>query len=345
VTSSRPLDDLSVLVTCYNKIEYVEDCFGALLELENLGADIIVVDDGSTDGSSELLQRLHEKANSKMQIIRTLNQGAGPARRLSIENAQTDFVFFLDIDDLPFVPAVQELLLKFKSSSADIAIGNYKIMQTAEHSKMPMNISQFQQVSLSVYRREFKEAMGWWRYIYRREFLLQPHNMIGRAFEEFGNKRFVLDDLFWMIHLTSQNLIVLVSPVTLSVYNYNLPEENATERWKAYLKQVSYLPEAAGKFIGFVQQNECNHDVDWMRQMVLVELWNHIPLLPWVSYFKVYLASFVFTSEELGKTPIAYIKAGNFLLLATSKRAKAVILSYKPINFAWRSKSGTDERT
>jgi folate-dependent phosphoribosylglycinamide formyltransferase PurN len=50
VISSRPLDDLSVLVTCYNKIKHVEDCFAALLELENLGAAVIVVDDGLDSG-------------------------------------------------------------------------------------------------------------------------------------------------------------------------------------------------------------------------------------------------------------------------------------------------------
>ena len=163
MTSSRPLADLSVLVTCYNKIEYVEDCFGALRELENLGADIIVVDDGSTDGSSELLLCLRAKADSKMQITKTLNQGAGPARRLSIEQAQTNFVFFLDIDDLPFISALQELLLAFKSSHADIGMGNYKVMQSADSSLMPVSLSEFGQVSLRDYRNEFKEAMGWWR--------------------------------------------------------------------------------------------------------------------------------------------------------------------------------------
>ena len=325
MTSNRPLDDLSVLVTCYNKIEYVENCFAALLELENLGADVIVVDDGSTDGSSELLVRLHTEANSKMQIIKTINQGAGPARRLSIEKVQTDYVFFLDVDDLPFVPAIQELLLEFKSCSADIAIGNYKTMQKLMHSVMPVNLSQFEQISLSDYRNEFKEAMGWWRYIYKREFLSQPHNMIGHAFSEFGDKKFVLDDLFWMIHLTSQNLEVLVSPASLSVYHYNLPEENARERWDSYLRQVSYLPEAASKFLRFIELNECDHNVKWMRNTILADLWSHVPLLPFFTFYKCYFESFRFTSKELGNYPLAYFRASELLLGATLKRIVRVL--------------------
>jgi len=325
VTSSRPLSDLSVLVTCYNKIEYVEECFGALVELENLGADVIVVDDGSTDGSSELLISLRANANSKIQIIKTLNQGAGPARRLSIEKAQTDFVFFLDIDDLPITPALKELLFAFKSSQADIGIGNYKVMQSSDISLMPLSLSEFGQVSLSDYRSEFKDAMGWWRYIYKRDFLLQSHNMIGKAFEEFGNKKFVLDDLFWMIHLSSQNLNVLVSPASLSIYHYNLPEENASERWTSYLKQVSYLPEAASKFLKFVEINSCDHDVPWIRITTLIDVWNHMPLLSLFTFRDSYIASFKLTSEVLGKKPSGYFRAYKYLGLAVLKRVGRVL--------------------
>ena len=321
MTSGRLLDDLSVLVTCYNKIDYVDNCFAALLELENLGADVIVVDDGSTDGSSDLLLSLRAKANSKMQIIKTLNQGAGPARRLLIEKAQTDFVFFLDVDDLPFTPALQELLLAFKSSQADIAMGNYKVMQSADSSLMPLSLSEFKQVSLSDFRNEFKEAMGWWRYIYRRDFLLQSHNMIGRAFEELETKKFVLDDLFWMIHLSSQNLEVLVSPTSLSIYHYNLPQENAEERWASYLKQVSYLPEAASKFLNFIKVNSCDHDVDWMSRTTLADVWNHMPLLSFFTFRECYFASFKLTSEVLGKNPASYFRASRYLCLALLKRA------------------------
>ncbi|CAN2230856.1 WcaA Glycosyltransferases involved in cell wall biogenesis [Candidatus Planktophila dulcis] len=302
-------------------MEYVEVCFAALLELENRGAAVIVVDDGSTDGSSELLLSLRAKANSKIQIIKTLNQGAGPARRLSIEIAQTDFVFFLDIDDLPFTTAVQELLLAFKSVRADIAIGNYQVMQKSGSSLMPVSLPEFGQVSLRDYRNEFKEAMGWWRYIYKRDFLLQPHNMIGSAFEEFGTKKFVLDDLFWMIHLSSQNLDVLVSPTSLSIYHYNLPAENADERWNSYLKQVSFLPEAASKFLNFIEINNCDHNVLWMRETTLTDVWNHMPLLPFFTFHDSYFASFKLTSEVLGKNLAGYLRASKYLCVAVLKRA------------------------
>jgi len=319
------LEGLSVLVTCYNKIEYVEKCFLALVEMENLGASVIIIDDGSTDGSSELLLKLKMKLNSKIQVVRTTNQGAGPARLLSIEMAKTDFVFFLDIDDLPVISGVQELLNSFKRSSADLAIGNYRVIQNSEVAFMPLEINDFKTVQLKDYRQEFKDAMGWWRYIYRRDFLIQQHNLVGKAFGEFGDKKFVLDDLFWITHLCAQDLEVLISPITLIVYQYNLPEENASSRWNAYLKQVSYLPEAADKFFHFTEENQCLHNEDWMIEVTLKDLWNHMPLLSFFKFHKCYVAVFYLSSKYLGGTLYSNLNATGYLLSAIAKRTKRIL--------------------
>ena len=319
------LDGLSVLVTCYNKIEFVEKCFLALVEMDNLGASIIIIEDGSTDGSSELLLKLKKELNSKIQVLRTANQGAGPARLLSIEMAETDFVFFLDIDDLPVISGVQELLNSFKTSSADLAVGNYQVIQNSENGLMPLVIGNFESVQLKDHRQDFKDAMGWWRYIYRRDFLIQQHNLIGKAFGEFRDKKFVLDDLFWMTHLCAQDLEVLVSPSSLVVYEYNLPEENKDSRWNAYLKQVSYLPDAADKFLQFTYENKCLHNEGWMIETTLKDIWNHMPLLPFFAFYKSYFASLRLTSKYLGGTNYSYSKAAGCLFAAVAKRNMRLI--------------------
>lgn len=320
MTVKQDLNGLSVLVTCYNKVEYVKKCFLCLIEMENLGASVIIIDDGSTDGSSELLLRSKLELNSKIQVIRTANQGAGPARLLSIEKAETDFVFFLDIDDLPIISGLRELFNSLKRSSADLAIGNYQVIQNSEVASMPLEVSDFKTVQLNDHRERFKEAMGWWRYIYKRDFLAQQHNMIGKVFEDFGDKKFVLDDLFWITHLCAQDLEVLVSPSSLAIYEYNSPEVNADLRWKAYLKQVSYLPEAADKFLQFTVQNKCLHNNGWMREVTLDDVWNHMPLLPFFAFYKTYLASLCLTSKYLGGTSNSYFKAIGRFFTAIAKR-------------------------
>jgi len=330
VASSRDLEGLSVLVTCYNKIEYIERCFLALVEMENLGAAVIIIDDGSTDGSSELLIKSKKVLLSNIQIIRTANQGAGPARLLSIEKAKTDFVFFLDIDDLPIVSGIQKLFSEFKKSNADLALGNYKLVQNTDFGLMPLRVNEFKIISIKDHRQEFKNAMGWWRYIYRRDFLIQRHNLIGKAFQEFGEKKFVLDDLFWMIHICAQDLDALISPNSLLVYEYNLPEENSQSRWQAYLKQVSYLPEAAEKFLNFIEKNSCSHNEDWLKEITLNDIWNHMPLLPFSSYYKSYFACFKLTANLQGKNPIAYLSGARYLVISILKRITRVIRELQP---------------
>jgi len=325
VASAQDLDGLSVLVTCYNKIKYIETCFLSLVEMENLGASVIIIDDGSTDGSSELLLKLKMELNSKIQIFRTANQGAGPARLLSIEMAETDFIFFLDIDDLPIVSGLQELLDSFKTSSADLAVGNYQVIQNSEVALMPIITSEFKTVQLKDHRQEFKVAMGWWRYIYKRDFLVQQHNQIGKAFKDFGDKKFVLDDLFWMTHLCAQDLLVLVSPSSLMVYKYNLPEENAESRWSAYIKQISFLPEAAEKFLQFSEENQCLHNEEWMKEVTLKDMWDHMPLLSVFAFYKSYFAAFYFTSKYLSGTNYPYINASGTLSIALAKRMTRLI--------------------
>ena len=330
MASTRDLEGLSVLVTCYNKIEYIERCFLALVEMENLGAAVIIIDDGSTDGSSELLIKSKKVLLSNIQIIRTANQGAGPARLLSIEKADTDFIFFLDIDDLPIVSGIRKLFDEFKKSNADLALGNYKLVQNNDLGGMPFTVDNFKTVAVRDHRQEFKDAMGWWRYIYRRNFLIQQHNLVGKAFEEFGDKKFVLDDLFWMTHLCAQDLEVLVSPSYLSVYEYNLPEDNADTRWKAYLKQVSYLPEAAEKFLNFVEKNGCSHNEDWLKEITLNDIWNHMPLLPFSSYYKSYFACFKLTANLQGRNPTAYLSGVLYLVISILKRITRVIRELQP---------------
>jgi len=195
---------------------------------------------------------------------------------------------------------------------------------------MPLRVNEFKIISIKDHRQEFKNAMGWWRYIYRRDFLIQRHNLIGKAFQEFGEKKFVLDDLFWMIHICAQDLDVLISPNSLLLYEYNLPEENSQSRWQAYLKQVSYLPEAAEKFLNFIEKNSCSHNEDWLKEITLNDIWNHMPLLPFSSYYKSYFACFKLTANLQGRNPTAYLSGVLYLVISILKRITRVIRELQP---------------
>lgn len=89
---------ISVIIPTYNRKEHVERTIKDALKqtLENF--EIVCVDDGSTDGTWLVLQRLGE-LDRRVRIFHKENGGAGSARNLGIEQSKGEYLFFLDSDD------------------------------------------------------------------------------------------------------------------------------------------------------------------------------------------------------------------------------------------------------
>ena len=87
---------MSVVVPLYNKKNYVLRALDSILRQTIPPAEIIVVDDGSTDGSSDVVAGLR---NPLIRIVRKENGGPGSARNRGVKEARCEYVAFLDADD------------------------------------------------------------------------------------------------------------------------------------------------------------------------------------------------------------------------------------------------------
>jgi glycosyltransferase involved in cell wall biosynthesis len=85
----------SVIIPLYNKKKFIERCINSVLSQSFNKYEIIVIDDCSTDGSSEIVERLFPQ----IQLVRKKNGGVSSARNLGIEHSKEKFVAFLDADD------------------------------------------------------------------------------------------------------------------------------------------------------------------------------------------------------------------------------------------------------
>ena len=95
----------------YNVEAYIEAALDSLLSQHHLPDEILIIDDGSTDGTPGKLERY--KSYDLIQVIRTENQGLGPARNLGLATSKGDFVYFFDSDDLlepDFVTAMKKII-------------------------------------------------------------------------------------------------------------------------------------------------------------------------------------------------------------------------------------------
>lgn len=108
---------ISVVIPTYNRKEIVQEAIHSVLIQEPKNYEVIVVDDGSTDGTVEYLQKLA----LPIKIISKENGGVSSARNEGIKNAQGDYIAFLDSDDL-WLPGILEAQLEFLESHSNIPL-------------------------------------------------------------------------------------------------------------------------------------------------------------------------------------------------------------------------------
>jgi len=88
---------ISVIVPAFNVERYVGEAIDSLLQQTKPFFEVIVVDDGSTDGTTRILER-YERDGS-ITMLRTPNGGPGPARNLGLSRATGEYVYLFDSDD------------------------------------------------------------------------------------------------------------------------------------------------------------------------------------------------------------------------------------------------------
>ena len=98
--SERSASNLvSVIMPCYNAAPYLDEAVSAVMNQSHPNVELIVIDDGSNDGSLEILQRRVAVDPGRIKLLFQRRGGPYPARNLGLQNADGSFVAFLDADD------------------------------------------------------------------------------------------------------------------------------------------------------------------------------------------------------------------------------------------------------
>ena len=107
---------LSIVVPVYNTEKYLKQCVDSLTSQTLNEIEIILVDDGSTDGSGAICDEYAAK-DSRIKVIHKENGGLGFARNSGLEMAQGEFVGFVDSDDWVDLDFFEKLLGKTRKGA------------------------------------------------------------------------------------------------------------------------------------------------------------------------------------------------------------------------------------
>lgn len=91
---------VSVIISNYNYGQYLSTAISSVLAQTYQNFEIIIIDDGSTDNSREVIKYLHEKSSDKIKFIFQSNQGQGAAFNTAFEAVNGEVIAFLDADDI-----------------------------------------------------------------------------------------------------------------------------------------------------------------------------------------------------------------------------------------------------
>ena len=145
VMNGKGTAKVSVIVPVYNAERYLKQCVESILAQTLKNVEIIFVDDGSTDGSLEILKDYQAK-DYRIRVISQENTGGGAARNRGMKEASGEYLCFLDADDY-FEPAMLERMSsKMDATGSDICVAKVRCWHedlgfyTDEYAAMRRNI-------------------------------------------------------------------------------------------------------------------------------------------------------------------------------------------------------------
>lgn len=208
---------LSVVVPVYNVADYVEECLSSIVSQTYRELEIIVVDDGSTDGSGELCDSYSQK-DSRIVVVHQENQGLSVARNTGLKLCHGEYIAFIDSDDTYGTPDVLEQNIRLLDENSHIDFVQFPFINSETKEQQLVFPQVFVHDRAERYKRFFlNEICGSvWNKIYRSGLISGISFIPGKIYEDqfftsavVGRSRgFVLSDLGYYYYRIREGSII-----------------------------------------------------------------------------------------------------------------------------------------
>jgi CDP-glycerol glycerophosphotransferase len=151
---------------------YLADCLDSLLAQTWTALDIVIIDDGSTDGSSAIAAE-YAGRDARIRIIRTPNQGLGAARNEGVSHARGTYLAFVDSDDILRLDAYERLIRTLERSGSDFVTGSFTMLTSGKVIEPPWMRRLHEEKRLGLRADDHPKLLGdvfAWNKVFRRSF-------------------------------------------------------------------------------------------------------------------------------------------------------------------------------
>lgn len=168
---------ISVIIPVYNVEKYLCECLDSVINQTLQDIEIICINDGSKDGSLDILKE-YAKNDNRIVLIDKENEGVGKTRNVGIDKASGEFVCFIDPDDIyPTQDILESLYVNAKENQVLICGGEFACF-TNTNPQLTQNYTNtlsgylFDSNQIICYK-DYQFDYGYHRFIYNREFLIR----------------------------------------------------------------------------------------------------------------------------------------------------------------------------
>jgi len=161
------MTDISVIVPIYNAEKYLNKCIKSLINQTKKELEFILVNDGSTDSSEEIIKSYKDK---RIKYYKNENQGIGKTRNFGIDKATGKYIMFLDSDDYLVTDACEEMYKKAETENLDLVVCDFYRIE--EDKKEEIKMPEFKNTTLKKYPNLLLEInLAPWNKLYKRSLL------------------------------------------------------------------------------------------------------------------------------------------------------------------------------
>lgn len=215
---------LSIIVPVYNVESYLEETLQSILKQTFTDFELLLVDDGSTDNSGKICDKYAESDN-RIKVVHKENGGVSSARNVGVQNAQGEYVGFVDSDDIISETMYDGLLKVAEKQGADIVqCTHVRNIGELNHDISPQNIEIYDTVGAlkQLYVKYYTNCFSLWSKIYKKEVFSGIKFPEGRVFEDdeviphliYNAKKVVMIENAWYCYVERNNSIITGASIT-----------------------------------------------------------------------------------------------------------------------------------